>query len=342
MNSLLEYIKKKDFLPDIIYIAIGSAVLRDFEPKNRQQFPPWLEDIWKKNNVSITLINIDKEFENPYFLPSFLNLIKTYEEDKIIDVYEHNRLECIYLNSEINYYNIYSTTDTDIIYFDELNRLVLDNDKLLICGDYTGLSNNILESYFYKLYKESNKYFYRYTTKITYNFMLDLIGSCDVDLYENYPLIDINSRQIIKFTNINVENIESFIEVYKDILNFKEKIVHVILNYLQSISNCELYLFRNYLNKNYQENMKYYLDKSIINNINILDYSDFKNTKKIIKNKIIEYLLQLIKALKQYIDYNIFDEIINIIISLPEDAKQIYTFCDEYSKCINKLKYLKF
>ena len=162
MDKIVNYIKSKEYMSDIIYIAIGSATIRDIKPKNMQQFPPWLEKIWSTTNLTITLINIDTRFEQPYTLIKHLNLIKTSEE---LDVYEQQRLDCIYINYTFDYTN-------DLHFLDELNRLVIDKNKLLICGDYTGRSNSIMENHFIDLYESEQKYNYGYLTNITYNFML--------------------------------------------------------------------------------------------------------------------------------------------------------------------------
>ena len=42
MDKIVNYIKSKEYMSDIIYIAIGSTVIRDTKPENMQQFPPWL------------------------------------------------------------------------------------------------------------------------------------------------------------------------------------------------------------------------------------------------------------------------------------------------------------
>jgi hypothetical protein len=339
MNKVLKYIKKKEFIADIVYVGIGSALIRDSNKENMQQFPPWLENIWRTTNLSITLINIDIKFERPYLLTSYLNLNKNYsEDDKDIEIYRKKRLECIYVNTILDYNTENGKVGTDIIYLDELNKMAIDNNNILICGDYTGRSNNILELYFCKLYENSNKYSYGYLTKITYNFMSDLFGSCMVNLIKNFPLIDIDNKQVIKLSNTSPSNLNALIEIYRNFPNFEEKLINIIFIILKSMSDTELYLYRNYLNKNYQEYMNTVCIQSILNTVDISDYSNFENTRDSIKNKIIIFCLELINTLKQYIDKDEFNEIENIIISMPIDSKLIYSFCNEYLVSINKLK----
>ena len=66
---------------------------------------------------------------------------------------------CIYIN-----YTFYYTND--LCFLDELNRLVIDKNKLLICGDYTGRSNSIMENHFIDLYESEQKYNYGYLTNM--------------------------------------------------------------------------------------------------------------------------------------------------------------------------------
>ena len=72
-----------DVIYDITYIGIGSAVIRDTKPENRQQFPPFIEYIYNTTNYKIHIINIDLNFEKPYFLTQYFNnLEKLRKYDK--------------------------------------------------------------------------------------------------------------------------------------------------------------------------------------------------------------------------------------------------------------------
>ena len=325
MDKIVNYIKSKEYISDIIYIAIGSTVIRDTKPKNMQQFPPWLEKIWSTTNLTITLINIDTRFEQPYTLIKHLNLIKTSE-----DVYEQQRLDCIYINYTFDYTN-------DLCFLDELNRLVIDKNKLLICGDYTGRSNSIMENHFINLYESEQKYNYGYLTNITYNFMVDdSLNTCVINLLKNFPLIDLDSHKIIKLSNINTENLETIIETYSGVLNFKEKMIIKLILILNNISDNELYLYRNYINKNININKKIW-ENSIFNDIDITDYTDYSIKIDNMKNKIIIYCLELIKGLEKFIDCTEFDYAKQILQSIPTDKQAIYFYINDYIKTIRIL-----
>ena len=325
MDKILDYIKSKKYISDIIYIAIGSRVIRDTKPENMQQFPPWLERIWHTTNLTITLINIDTKFEQPYTLIKHLNLIKISE-----DVYEQQRLDCVYINYTFDYSN-------DLHFLDELNRLVIDKNKLLICGDYTGRSNSIMEKHFIDLYEEIPKYNYGYLTNITYNFMLDdSANSCVINLLKNYPLIDLDSHKIVKLLNINIENLGIIIETYNGVLNFKEKIIIKLILILNNIPDNELYLYRNYINKNININKKIW-ENSIFNDIDITDYTDHSIKIDNMKNKIAVYCLELIKGLEKYIDSKEFDYAKQILQLIPTDKQAVYFYINDYIKTIRIL-----
>jgi hypothetical protein len=327
MDKIVNYIKSKEYMSDIIYIAIGSTVIRDTKPENMQQFPPWLEKIWLTTNLTITLINIDTKFEQPYTLIKHLNLIKTSSED----VYKQQRLDCIYINYTFDYTN-------DLCFLDELNRLVIDKNKLLICGDYTGRSNSIMENHFIDLYELEPKYNYGYLINITYNFMVDdSANTCVINLLKNYPLIDLDSHKIVKLLNINIENLGTIIETYNGVLNFKEKMIIKLILMLNNISDNELYLYRNYINKNYQEHMKKIWENSIFNDINITDYTDYSIIIDNMKNKIVIYCLELIKGLEKYIDSTEFNHAKQILPLMPTDKQAIYFYINDYIKTIRIL-----
>ena len=341
MDKIINYIKSKEYISDITYIGIGSRVIRDTKPENMQQFPPWLEKIWHTTNLTITLINIDTKFEQPYTLIKHLDLsplhichvlqasdlIKTSEE---LDVYEQKRLDCVYINYTFDYSN-------DLHFLDKLNRLIIDKNKLLICGDYTGRSNSIMEKHFIDLYEVIPKYNYGYLTNITYNFMVDdLANTCVINLLKNYPLIDLDSHKIIKLSNINTENLETIIETYNGVLNFKEKIIIKLILILNNIPDNELYLYRNYINKNININKKIW-ENSIFNDIDITDYTDYSIKIDNMKNKIIIYCLELIKGLEKFISCTEFNYAKHLLQLIPTDKQAIYFYINDYIKTIKIL-----
>ena len=222
------------------------------------------------------MINIDPKFESPYLLTQLLPI----EEDEInssldglFKVFKTDRLECIYINEALEHCNFvngkYIVNDLNIKPLDTINCLVMNNSKLLISGIYTGISNNILEQHFNTKYSQTHGY--AYNTFITYNFMDDKYGSCMVDLTTNYPLIDFLTNQIVKIDLI-VENLdlETIKDIYgSNIFGLEQKIINWSINKLKQLPNIEIYLYRNYLNRNYNPSMDWTVQMSVFKNIDI-------------------------------------------------------------------------
>ena len=49
MDKILDYIKSKKYISDIIYIAIGSRVIRDTKPENIGDVIPW---VWNARKLT--------------------------------------------------------------------------------------------------------------------------------------------------------------------------------------------------------------------------------------------------------------------------------------------------
>jgi hypothetical protein len=347
MIHLEEYFQKNQ-IPDIIYIGIGSACIRDYKPENMQQFPPWLESEYRNSSKTFCLINIDPKFESPYLLTQLLPIeedeLKS-SSDGIFKVFKTDRLECIYINEALHYYDFvdgkYVVNDLKVKTLDTINQLVMNNSKLLISGIYTGSSNNILEQYFCAKYSETH--WYAYNTFITYNFMDDKYGSCMVDLTSNYPLVDYSTNQIVKIDGI-VENLdlETIKSIYgPNIYGLEQKIINLSINKLKELSNIEIYLYRNYLNRNYQSSMDCVIQMSVFADINFSDYTNYDaNITYMIKLICITYLPYVNILKSNFIDINAINQCFN---SIPSDPAKIYFWNSEYTKAINQIyqKHLK-
>jgi len=344
----LERYFQNNQIADITYIGIGSACVRDSKPENMQQFPPWLESEYRNSNKTFCLINIDPTFESPYLLTQLLPI----EEDEInssldglFKVFKTNRLECIYINEALEYYDFvnskYIVNSLNIKQLDTINCLVMDNSKLLISGIYTGISNDILEQHFSTKYSETHGY--SYNTFITYNFMDDNYGSCMVDLTTNYPLIDFTTNQIVKLDLI-VQNLdlETIKDIYgSNIFGLEQKTINWSINKLKQLPNIEIYLYRNYLNRNYRQSMEWTAQMSVFKNIDITSYDNFETN--------ISYMIELI--IQNYLPYvrlisssGIDIETINqCFYSIPSNPTNIYTWNSEYTNAINQIaqKHLK-
>ncbi len=347
MIHLEKYFKNNQIqIPDITYIGIGSAYIRDSKPENMQQFPPWLESEYTNSNKTFCLINIDPRFESPYLLTLMLPIEEDSSAstpDGLFKVFKTDRLTCIYINEALEYYdwvdNKYIVSEQTVQPLDIINQLIMDSSKLLISGVYTGVSNDILEQYFRSKYS----HIHTFNTLITYNFMDDGHGSCMVDLTSNYPLVDYQLNQIVKIDLI-VENLDFHIikSIYgPNIYGLDQKIINWSINKLKQLPNLEMYLFRNYINRNYQQAMKWTSENSVFNSIDLLDYS---NADKTI-NQMIELInltyLPYVNILKSNgIDTTV---LIKLIRSIESNKSNIYCWISEYTKLINSIaeKHLK-
>jgi hypothetical protein len=344
----LERYFQNNQISDITYIGIGSACIRDSNPENMQQFPPWLESEYRNSKKTFCLINIDPKFESPYLLTQILPIEEdeiSSTQDGLMIVFKTDRLKCIYINEELNYCNVvngkYIVNDLMVKPLDTINQQVIKQSKLLISGIYTGFSNDILEQYFSNKYSQIYKY--AYNTFITYNFMNDKHGFCMVNLMTNFPLVDYSTNQIIKIDEI-IENLdfETIKNIYgPNIYGLEKKIINWSINKLKQLLNIEIYLYRNYLNCNFQPSMDLTIQKSIFKNINFRDFTNH--------NTNIAHMIKLINS--TYLPYvNILksslvdtSEIDNCFHSIPSTPSNIYTWNFEYTKAINRIcqTYLK-
>ena len=272
-----------DIIYDITYIGIGSAVIRDTKPENRQQFPPFIENIYTTTNYKIHIINIDLNFEKPYFLTQYFNDLEKLDNN----IFIKDKLKITYIKENIDIINNIESFD----WFDTLNNIIMDNNKLLICGNYTGNSCNIIENKFKKYY-QNTIYKNKFDKYIIYNFLNDDKNSCMCNLLENFPIIDFNNFTIIKINDIDINN---FMEIYARVIDinisYENRIRTVIINKFYEFIYNNHYIYRNLKNKNYDENI-----------INSIENSIFKKEQskesllETFKLKLIEYY-QIIESL---------------------------------------------
>jgi len=347
MIHLERYFKSNQSrIPDITYIGIGSACVRDSNPENMQQFPPWLESEYKNSDKTFCLINIDPRFEYPYLLTQMLPIEEdesSSSSDGLFKVFKMDRLICIYINEALEYHNFvdneYIVNELAVQSLDVINNLVMANSKLLISGLYTGMSNDILENYFNSKYLNSHKF----NTHITYNFMEDGYGSCMVDLTTNYPLVDYQSNQIVKLNLIiEIVDLETIKSIYgQNIYGLEQKIINWSIYKLKQLPNIEMFLYRNYINRNFQPIMDCTIQISAFKGMDMLDYVNFEtNTIKMVELINLTYLPYVSILQSSGIDViNLFE----FIISIPLNPTIIYTWISEYTNLLNSIaeKYLK-
>jgi hypothetical protein len=191
LMNLVNIIKNDPY--DVTYIGIGSALLRPAEAKDRQQFPPFIEKLIFTSNYTIRLINIDSKFENPLFLKSYI------KNQQIISDIESktDRLSIVYLEETLLYDKIFNkdVDIQDLSILDEINKVIIQQNNLLIVGNYTGIEVSKFERYFSNLYKNTD-YEIGFNKYITYDFTNDGNGYCSCNLIKNFPIID--NKEIIQ------------------------------------------------------------------------------------------------------------------------------------------------
>ena len=300
---------------NITWVGIGSAVIRNTNPENMQQLPPFIENLYNNSNVSIRLINFDPKFENPYFLTKYYNNLSHIESTYEIDIYtiNNNKLDIIYINQEYN-----------IEFLNEINKIIMDQNNILICGIFTGESSDILEIHFQKLY-DNTIYQDLYNKYVTYNFISNN-GGCYCNLIENFPIIEGN--QIIKLNSIKPELIYTkYIEISNNPIAIS-KFKQIIINEFKYLININHFVFRNVKNNDINKSVLYSLQFSIFNNINI---NDIDNLYIVFKNFLILYYNIFEKIFMCSIDnLIIFNDLINTL-----DTDDIYGWYNKIIKIIN-------
>lgn len=280
LTNLVNIIKNDPY--DVTYIGIGSALLRPDEEKDRQQFPPFIEKLLFSSNFTIRLINIDSKFENPLFLKSYI------KNQQIISDIESktDRLSIVYLEETLSYDKIYNkdvdVRDLDIL--DEINKVIIQQNNLLIVGNYTGVEVSKFERYFSNLYKNTD-YEIGFNKYITYDFTNDGNGYCCCNLIKNFPIID--NKEIIKLSSSPSDLLHQYlnnINNNKVLLKLKKFCESNLINYIST----NQYIYRNIKSNNISQFVKSHINDSIFNNTN---FDDIIHTYKSDLNNIKSYLV---------------------------------------------------
>lgn len=274
---------------DITYIGIGSAVVRDIKPENMQQFPPFLQSIYNTTDLKIRIINIDLNFEKPYLLPQFISDLTPITEKH----YEKDRLEIIYIDRGY-----------DLNELNNINKIIMDQKKLLIVGIYTGTPVETIETHFYNLYN-TTKYKELFEKYITYDFSNDGYGGCMYNLLENTPIFNFNKMQIIKLNNISpnmfVETLLKYIE--NEIIITKLK--NIIMSKLYKFIDNNHFVFRNVKINNLTEYVILNISKSIF-----YDIDPYHVSSTILDNKMYEHVKYYFDFIELAYNLNIEDKLL--------------------------------
>jgi hypothetical protein len=314
----------KNYPADITYIAIGSAFLRDTEPHNMQQFPPFLQDIYNNTTYSIRIINIDINFETPYLLPSFMSDLHPESEH----IFSKTRLQCIYYKIMLECKKTDDGID-GITFLDEINKIIMNQSNILIVGEYTGEPSSLKDNIFKQRYKDTI-YELLYKDKICYDFTNDGYGGCHCNVLENYPIFNLESKKIIKL-NIIEDNslIETFLtNIDNEIITNKIKLI--VVNNFKAFINKNHYVFRNLKNKNLHSSVLAMIQNSIFINIDITNYTT---------NEVIQIFKNELNCYKQYIEINfnnIYQDFVYLIdiIEIYDD----YEWSKDFNLLANKIE----
>jgi hypothetical protein len=312
MNYLIDKISNE--LYDITYIAIGSAFISNIDnPENRQQFPEFLEYEYEYNNRKIRIINIDPTFEKPYFMKRYLpNLIQDDTiTNELYDRFYSDNLEVLYISNTINLDN------STFLLLDTINKIIMDYNNILIVSDFTGRDFIFIEKYFYNLYKNTI-YELKFNNLICYDFIIDACNTCNLNMINNYPIIENNL--IEKFNFIN--EYDFLIKIKNKKLNHIHK--KIFIKNFHNFINENFYIYRNLINKNISQHIKNIISKSIFIDIDLDNYSSFDITE-ILTNKLLlyndiiyqlfginNYLLYLINKINIMDAYKLYDNFISL------------------------------
>ncbi len=302
MNNIINKIINDPF--DITYFGIGSANVRNSNYEgDRQQIPPFLDEIYCKTKKKIRLINIDIKFEKPYFLTEYL-----VNTDK-------NRLEYYYLEQEF----LFDNQDTFEI-FDFINKTIMDQNNMLFLCDFTGRGLSLFETYFYDLY-EKTEYKNKFNKLICYDFNYFDDNTCCLDVTKNYPII--KNNEIIK---INYKNKTDFIELIKNNIEHKILIKKTFIKNLKEFINVNLFVYRNIINNNFTTIVNDAIKKSIFQNTNMTNNDQ---VKFLIKKTVIDEYNEILLLLYDDNIINVFNDLVIMF-----DNKDPYYICNQFNKFI--------
>jgi hypothetical protein len=189
----------------------------------------------------------------------------------------------------------------------------MNQNNILIVGDFTGRSNSFLELYFYNLYKNT-EYQSRFNDLICYDFVVDCDNTCQLNMETNYPIIE--NDKIIKFNFIDEDDF--LIKIKNRNLNSIHR--RIFTNSFKKFINNNLYIYRNLINRNITPHIISILQESIFNGIDINEVKDVETRlieKLILHDEIInklydkkKYLFDIISKVNIIDNYKLYNDLI--------------------------------
>jgi hypothetical protein len=155
---------------NITWVGIGSAVIRNTNPENMQQLPPFIENLYNNSNVSMRLINFDPEFEKPYFLTTYYNNLSHVESTSEIDIYT------IKLDTSLGICDLCEIYETYLNKWHKNN--IEDTDLDIYPYDYERIDNVTIITY--------NTNYIQYKIELTNNNFSIQVKIYLINLFNNY------------------------------------------------------------------------------------------------------------------------------------------------------------
>ncbi len=224
--------------PCIIYVGVGTfaGLMTDtnngriLEDQNYHQFPPTLQDLYKKNrDLHLIIVLIDPMQENPIYMATDNNLLKNLFnnnpwyciEDKNFELYINERISVYTFRKTVvtkasSYHNSEGLTDiTEDLR--ELNIFSIRNDITFVYHDFTGRDTyKDLEIYFNDLIEN-------YSDQIIYGLGNGFFTGCYFDLLDKKShfatVIENKKRKVIKVFNLKFI-IKQYYLKYKNMNNY--------------------------------------------------------------------------------------------------------------------------
>jgi hypothetical protein len=233
---------------------------------------------------------------------------KNIDNDNKIDRLHNENIEVYYILNTINF-----NQDKDLLMLNLLNQIIMNQNNILIVGDFTGRSNNFLELYFYNLYKNT-EYQNKFNNLICYDFVIDCENSCQLNVETNYPIIENN--KVIKFNYIDED------DFLVKIKNKKLNIIHrrIFTNSFKKFINTNLYIYRNLTSKNITPHIINIIQESIFNDIDINEIKEVETRlidKLLLYDEIInklynkkKYLFDIISKVNIIDNYKLYNDLI--------------------------------
>ncbi len=323
----------------ITYLCIGAA----YNPENGlQQFPPFLENLMKNNNLTCKIIIIDPYLEDyPMVIHYLINNLnyKLHDDNKQNKFKLQNNNNIIKIRTFRQTFD-FTSSNNSINYITDIIRKVL-NQKfyypnetcLFFVHDFSGFGFDNVNEFLMTKYKKNETY--KQNIQIGLGTINDVGCSPNLNSETFQPIIYYGSTMTI----LNCELLDNFEIAIVFCANLDYKIKNVMAQIIQSRLN----FFINTVLYDYRQIMLCLKNDNLysINYSSVLCQEptliEVGQTKEIIKNNIISNLLYKIYIIVDFLSYydNISTNIFNKLKYFCEDkSSNIYSTLDVFKECV--------